>query len=79
MSQRVVYTDDFPDLNALLQGMPGAGEDADVERIREFPTRRTCSQTLWADTGALSEMRHLPAITKSSITCGAALDLPTRY
>lgn len=29
--------DDFPDLKALLQGMPRAGEDADFERVREFP------------------------------------------
>jgi len=31
--------DDFPDLKALLQGMPDAGEDADFERIREFPRK----------------------------------------
>ena len=29
--------EDFPDLKVLLQGMPDAGEDADCERIREFP------------------------------------------
>ena len=29
--------DDFPDLKALLLAMPEAGEDADFERIREFP------------------------------------------
>jgi plasmid stability protein len=29
--------DDFPDLKALLSAMPDVGEDADFERIREFP------------------------------------------
>ena len=29
--------DDFPDLKALLLAAPEAGEDADFERIREFP------------------------------------------
>ena len=29
--------DDFPDLKALLLAVPEAGEDADFERIREFP------------------------------------------
>ncbi len=29
--------DDFPDLKALLLAAPAAGEDADFERVREFP------------------------------------------
>ena len=29
--------DEFPDLKALLLAIPDAGEDADFERVREFP------------------------------------------
>ena len=29
--------DEFPDLKALLLAMPEGGEDADFDRIREFP------------------------------------------
>ncbi len=29
--------DEFPDLKALLLAMPDAGDDADFERLREFP------------------------------------------
>jgi plasmid stability protein len=29
--------DEFPDLKALLMGMPAGGEDADFARVRELP------------------------------------------
>jgi plasmid stability protein len=29
--------DEFPDLKALLMGMPAGGEDADFARVREIP------------------------------------------